>query len=363
MKTLIKIVLFAVFLIFNTTEITAQIEDHYHSFSGKIYVPIIVDRQEKMKFNDGRINEKHIPDKVTSISFYMKAENMHVSKGVFSGIIVKNNLVEDEVITYKGKVSKDRKKLEYIEITKDYTIYVLANREDVEKTIQFSARFENIPKSYGGYEYKFGTTNIASVSYKEVYAIKRYGYVDSYTETFVKINEKAIASSYYTGVSAGFKPGELILKLKNEPKIAVINQFAASNNESTFGKGISALFISELMKNPKLHVLERVKIQKLLEEIELSQSGLVNEESKVKDGRIMIPDVELIITQENRVPTDINLPLETFTLRSKIRIVKTGQVYNPNLIYNYSKNMTFDSESFEEYLSKVSSYAIHFLYE
>ena len=219
MKTSIKIVITAIVLLSFNSKVTAQIEDHYHSFSGKIYIPIIVDRQEEIKFNDGRINERSIPDKETGVSFYMKAEDMRVSKGVFSGIIVRNNLVEDEVITYKGKVSKDNKKLEYIEITKDYTIYVLDNREDVEKTISFSARFENVPKSYGGFEYEFGITNITSVSYNEEYAVPRYGYIDSYTETFVKINEKAI-SKYYRGVTANFKPGVLELEEVNHLTIS-----------------------------------------------------------------------------------------------------------------------------------------------
>lgn len=219
MKTSIKIIITAIVLLSFHTKVTAQIEDHYHSFSGKIYIPIIVDRQEAIKYNDGRIYENHIPDKVTSISFYMKAENMRVNNGVFSGFIVKNGSAKDEVITYIGKVSKDKKKLEYIEITKETTVYILDTKEDVEKTISFSARFENIPKSYGSFGYEYGISNIASVSYNEEYAISRYGYIDSYTETFVKINEKAI-SKYYTGVTASFKPGVLKLEEVNHLTIS-----------------------------------------------------------------------------------------------------------------------------------------------
>ena len=221
MKTSIKLILITFLLSFFHAEVKAQIEDHYHSFNGYIYIPIIVDHQELLEFNDGRKKERNIPDKETSVSFYMKAEDMRVIKGVFSGIIVKNGTVDDEIITYKGKVSKDKKKLEYIEITRDYIIYVLDNREDIEKTITFSARFENIPvNSWGaGFEYEYGRTSIASVSYNEEYAIPRYGYIDSYTETFVKLNEKAI-TKYYTGVKADFKPGVLELEEENHLTIS-----------------------------------------------------------------------------------------------------------------------------------------------
>lgn len=363
MKTNIKIVITAIVLLSFHTKVTAQIEDHYHSFSGRINVPIIVERNEVMKYNDGRKIEKNIPDKVTYISFYMNAENMHVSKGVFSGVIVKNGSVEDEVITYKGKVSNDKKKLEYIEIKRDYTVYVLYTREDVEKTISFSARFENIPKSYGGYKYEYGITNIASVSYNEEYAIPRYGYVDSYTETFVKINEKSI-SSYYTGVGVDFKPGVLKLKLKYD-KIAVVNQLDGIDlgNYEMLQKGISTLVIAELMKVPGLKVLERTKIEGLLDEIALSQSGLVDEKIALRADRIMIPDVEVIVGMENRIPKDTILPIESFVIRSKIRIVETGQVIDPNLTYLFNCKDPQQNESLFEYPKKVKAFALNFVYE
>ncbi len=364
MKTSIKIVITAIVLLSFYTKVNAQIEDHYHSFSGKIYVPIIVDRQEEIKFNDGRVNERSNPEKVTSVSFYMKAENMHVSKGVFSGIILnKVGTAMDEVITYKGKVSNDKQKLEYIEVTKETTVYILDTREDVEKTIYFSARFENIPKNYGGFEYEYGITNIASVSYNEEYAIPRHGYIDSYTETFVKINEKAI-TKYYTGITASFKPGVLKLKLKYD-KIAVVTQLDGIDlgKYNMLKKGVNALIIVELMKVPGLKVLERTKIEKLLDEIALSQSGLVNENTAVRAGRIMMPDVEVIVGMENRVPKDTILLIESFVIRSKIRIVETGQIIDPNLTYLFNCKDSQQIELHFDYPKKVCAYALNFVYE
>lgn len=363
MKLSIKLFFSAIVLLSSINASYAQIEDHYHSFSGKIYVPIIVNRSEVMEFNDGRKTEKNIPDKKTSISFYMKAKSMRVSEGVFSGIIVKNDLVVDEVITYRGKVSKDKQMLEYIEITKEYTIFLLDTREDIEKTISLAVRFENIPASYGGYEYKFEISKIVSVSYTEDYTIPHHGYVDSYSEKFIKVDTDII-SKYYSGVSANFKPGKLKLELKYD-KIAVVNQLDGTDlgKYEVLKKGMCALIIDELMKVPGLKVLERTEIDKLLDEIALSQSGLVSEKTAIRAGRIMMPDIEIIVGMENRVPKDTSLPIESFVIRSKIRIVETGQIIDPNLTYLFNCIDTQGNEPLFDYPKKVSAVAQNFVYE
>ncbi len=221
MKHILKIVFVGFLFLFFQIDVTAQIEDHYHSFTGTMYVPIIVDHQEEMNFNDGRKIEKNIPDKKMTFQVNLNAKDMRVKKGVFSGIIVKNiGSVGDEVITYKGKASKNKQVLEYIEITQEKIIFRMSTRENVEKTTSLVARFENIPKSPygGGYKFKYGVSKIVSVSYNEEYTIPRYGFVNSYTETFVKIDEEKIGE-YYSGVSAAFKPG--VLKLEKENHLTI----------------------------------------------------------------------------------------------------------------------------------------------
>ncbi|MEE9396552.1 MAG: CsgG/HfaB family protein [Methylococcales bacterium] len=53
------------------------------------------------------------------------------------------------------------------------------------------------------------------------------------------------------------------------------------------GKGLTALVISDLAKIPNLKVLERQKIQKLLDEIKLSRSGLSDKEVALRSGRLL----------------------------------------------------------------------------
>jgi hypothetical protein len=325
-----------------------------------MYIPIIVDHQEEINFNDGRKKERNEPEKVMTVSVHFNDKNMNVINNVFSGILVSQlGAATDEVITYTGKVAKDKKSLEYIEITKESTVFRLDTREDIEKTTSLVVRFENIPfASWGGFKYKDGISKIASVKYNEEYTIPRYGYVNSYTEKFVKIDESKIGG-YYCGVKANFTPGNTNLDLKKDPKIAVVNM----TNEKMMN-GLADLFINELMKHKGIMVLERIKIHKIIDEIELSKSGLVNPDTEVKDGRILNPDVEIILTTEKRNPEDVNIPFKSFVIRSKIRIVKTGQVIDPNFTFlvDKDKGMGFDGE-FDSYMKRVTGLGIHYLYE
>jgi len=363
MKTIINI-LFITFIILSINNISiAQIEDHYHSFNGNIYIPIIVDHQEKWDDGKGNITEKPIPEKQINIYFHMKAEDMRVNDNVFSGIIITNGAVVDEVITYKGKVSEDKQMMEYMEITKNHTQYLTGKREVIEKKVTLSARFENIPTWMMSYRFKYGVTKIASVDYNEEYYLPRQGRLTTYTETFVKIDEGKITKHTTNCIQAGFKPGNEKISNKINKKIAVI----VEQDKREWGgimRGIGALIISDFMKIPGLKVLERMHIEELKGEIDLSQTGLVNPETEVRGDRMMTPDIEVIVTQENRIPADMDLMFESFAVRSKIRIVETGQIIDPNLIFilNMKKTKLF-WEDWSDYIKRVVNVTKNFLYE
>ena len=70
MKSTIKLFLIAIILLLFNKISNAQIEEYYHSFSGNIYIPIIVDHQEVWEYKNGDITETHIPDKQINIYFY-----------------------------------------------------------------------------------------------------------------------------------------------------------------------------------------------------------------------------------------------------------------------------------------------------
>jgi hypothetical protein len=348
---------------FNTN---AQIEEHYHHFSGNIYVPIIVDHYKAIEYDDGRLNEDRIPDKEFTLSVHMRFETRQVKNGTFKAVVLKEvGTAHDEFIRLKGKVSKDKEKLVYVEITKEAISYRTDSREDIEKTESVVVRMENIPKSPygGGYKFKYGTSEIASVRYSMDQMIKRHGYMDKSSMKYVNIDNEKL-NKYYSGFQGNFKPGALKLELKNDPKVTVVidPNHNLGEHEQLF-KGLGALLISELLKIEDLRVVEGLKSEGPLSEIKLSESGLVSESTRIKAGRILNPDVEIILLAEERRPADLSLPMEQFTLRSKVRNTKTGQILDLNLTFVFELKDGKGITGIEEYWDAVVDYTLYLLYK
>ncbi len=74
-----------------------------------------------------------------------------------------------------------------------------------------------------------------------------------------------------------------------EPGTVAVLPFANRGDEAqgVLSKGLTAMIVSDLSKVPGIRVLERAKLQKLADEIALSQSGLVDEKEAVRAGRLM----------------------------------------------------------------------------
>src|SRR5215472_11737114 len=52
-------------------------------------------------------------------------------------------------------------------------------------------------------------------------------------------------------------------------------------------KGMADMFITELMKNTNLHIVERDRLQALLEEIDLAQTKTIDKETAVRIGKLL----------------------------------------------------------------------------
>ena len=84
--------------------------------------------------------------------------------------------------------------------------------------------------------------------------------------------------------------------LPPEPGSIAVQSFVnrASPEHSALAKGIAAMVISDLAKVPGLKVLERQKMQKLAEEMRLSESGLVEADSALRMGRLLRAEKVLV---------------------------------------------------------------------
>lgn len=64
--------------------------------------------------------------------------------------------------------------------------------------------------------------------------------------------------------------------------------------QAVLAKGLTALIVTDLSKVPGLKVLERAKLQKLVDELTLSKSGIVEQQSALRAGRLMRAEKLLI---------------------------------------------------------------------
>jgi len=74
-----------------------------------------------------------------------------------------------------------------------------------------------------------------------------------------------------------------------EPGTIAVLPFANEGDKeyNIISKGITAMVITDLSKVPGLKVLEREKIQRLMDELTLSKSGLVDKTTSLKAGKLM----------------------------------------------------------------------------
>jgi hypothetical protein len=74
-----------------------------------------------------------------------------------------------------------------------------------------------------------------------------------------------------------------------EPDSIAVQAFVNRGDEQyrAMAKGLAAMIIADLSKVPGLKVLEREKVQLLLDEMKLGDAGLANPEGAVRSGRLM----------------------------------------------------------------------------
>jgi TolB-like protein len=74
-----------------------------------------------------------------------------------------------------------------------------------------------------------------------------------------------------------------------EPGSIAVQAFVNQGNENyrAMAKGLAAMIIADLSKVPGLKVLEREKVQLLVNEAKLGDSGLADKASAVRSGRLM----------------------------------------------------------------------------
>ena len=97
--------------------------------------------------------------------------------------------------------------------------------------------------------------------------------------------------------------GRVSAQASKPPKnsIAVFNfQNNGSSGLDVLTKGLTAMIITDLSKVPRLRVVEREKMQALLDEIRLGQTGVVDPSTAPRVGRMMLAEYTVCGRLENR---------------------------------------------------------------
>jgi TolB-like protein len=75
------------------------------------------------------------------------------------------------------------------------------------------------------------------------------------------------------------------------PTLAVLdfenNSFYKPQDVQPLSKGLAQIMISELARNSSVRVVERQKLRSLMDELKLSQAGVVSEESSIQVGKML----------------------------------------------------------------------------
>lgn len=347
--------IFSIFL-FTTTQ--AQPDKNFNNASINVSVPVIVNWNKVIvKKEDGKISRKSDPAKAMYLTVNIMVKDLKFNGLSFSGKQIVNFPVYDELKTFSGKLSKDKSKIEFIDIKYNRTKYSIADRKNahLEEEASLSFRFENIPVKYKSYSFNHETTKIQNVNYSYKRFLDYPVQTESTTEEFVKIDEEKI-NKYSNCITVKFKEGTPVTKENSSDYLVVIiggNEEGDSDSESILW-GAAAFLVHDFTQVKGLKVLERQHLDKLKKEIELSKSGLVDRKHLVKDGKQREADVEVILMLTDRKPEDIKQEFETLTFRTLIKDVSTGEIADPGFSFTLTyPGSEFFGEKFKEFRTKV----------
>jgi hypothetical protein len=272
------------------------------------------------------------------ISVSESLDNVRISGNSFSGVSRMSNSSTDEVVFIKGTFSADHSTIQNIKVDYHLEKYNLHRSHPKARIVEIkkaSFTLTNIPKKYSGYQYDFTQSKISDVSW---FNYKRVGYhhgvYEERTFNLVGIDKEKI-TKYSTIIHLNLTPSSNTYKENNYSKIGVTVDESlvpkdTNLNISIPSKGVMAKLIHELSNTPGLKVLERHKLDKLLEEIKLSESGLVTEETSVKSGKMIEEDI-LVIIRVKEIYYNEDKEAKGVMLDTKIVMKETGEVIEPKI--------------------------------
>ncbi len=173
---------------------SAQIDADHHCATINVKIPIIVDQKEERERSGTTHNLTHTPEKQIDACYQYRSHDLEFVDGFFSGGYRKIGSQHTYVQTYYGKISSDKQKIEFIELTSDDIYYTGPYIMSVTNT---STKIVNLPlnSDLNLFEFKNGISKISYVEHRKYHEKRLASTVDKIIkEFFVEINMHKLTS-------------------------------------------------------------------------------------------------------------------------------------------------------------------------
>lgn len=338
----------------------AQGQREYRKAYIVIGVPAIVKKVKKtLRFENGKVIENR-EEKKQAVSFHVSLDDMQLNGNNFSGIKVTTYPVSEEIISFSGVLSDDHSMIETITIDQQYLKYNIANRAKahVEEKVNASLTFKNIPKQYRGYVYDKEKTIISDASWYKYRYLKYRAISETTISKMIAVDEESI-KKWTQCILVKMQSTNYTAEAPERNNVAVVTAGCDVKGDAKAEQcgpiaGIHALLVAKFSKVPGMKVLEREHMDLILQEQKLSESGLVEEGSKVESGKIIDEDILVIIQLQEPTPDD---PPETYHYKLFVKDKQTGELDDTGISARIGKeNIFFDHFVMRAYAYVMKNY-------
>lgn len=178
------------------------------------------------------------------------------------------------------------------------------------------------------------------------------GEEESYTtsEDFAELL-KLVITQFTTDIDAKFasyaKEGNLPVSGSGKDVICAVFEFQDSVENEKYGNAISGILMANLTKTENVKIVERIRIQNAVKELELQKSGLSDSETAKEVGKFLNADFLIF--------GDISKIKESYHIVLHVVDVKLGQVV-------LSKDIVADDpDKFDEIIKQQANYVAQFI--
>ncbi|MDZ7743246.1 MAG: CsgG/HfaB family protein [Bacteroidota bacterium] len=318
-----------------------QGQQEYRKASINISVPAVIENVKKtLRFETG-ITTTQQDEQKTSVMINLSLDDMQLNGNNFSGIKVNTFPVYEEIISFSGVFSEDQQKIETLSIDQHYVKYNLADRSkahlEEKKTASFV--FKDIPKHMSGYTYDKETTVISKAEWNNYRHLKYRAISETTISRMTAVNEEGI-TKWTQCINLRMRPTNYTADKPQRNKVAVVTAGCKTGGDEKAREcgpilGIYALLNAKFSKVPGMVVLERENLDLIMQEQELSGSGLVEEGSAIESGKIIDEDVLVIIQLQEPAPDD---PPESWHYKLLIKDKETDELVDPGISYRATQN-------------------------